>query len=134
MLTRICTSCGRRVIQGKMCVCQRARHGEYDRTHRDKAKAALYSSADWKRLASFARQRAGYKDEYLAMYQGRLEPGSVIHHIRPLEDDMGAAYDTENLVCVSQRTHRMIHDAYSESVERKREMQKLLLAIRGGGG
>ena len=118
--------------QGERCECQRTRHGVYDREHRDNAKAALYYSATWKRLASFARKRAGYKDEYLATYRGRLEPGSVIHHIRPLEDDMGAAYDAENLVCVSQRTHRMIHDAYSESEERKRAMQKQLMRIREG--
>ncbi len=134
MLTRICPSCGARVQAGTRCKCKGASYREYDCEHRDKEKSRIYYSSQWKALADYARKRAGYKDEYLAMYQGRLERGSVIHHIVPLEDNMGSAYDASNLVCVSQRTHRMIHDAYSESEDRKRGMQKQLMRIREGGG
>jgi len=129
MLARICSACGKLVPQGGKCPCRANRHAEYDHACRNKEKAAFYGSASWKRISDAARKRAGFTDEYVRWKTGMLMPGSVVHHIRTIDERPDLALDLDNLVCVSSRTHSMIHDAYKS--DKKKEMQGELLALRG---
>ena len=131
MLTRICTSCGRLVQQGEACPCQSERHKAYDRERRDKDRAKFYHSREWRAVAAAVRARAGYADE-LAKAGGRLVPGSVVHHIHPVGERPDLRLSLGNLIYVSARTHKAIHDAYNKSPQAKKEMQARLLAIRAG--
>ena len=132
-LVRRCSVCGAVVRQGDRCGCQKLRHKRYDREHRDKERADFYSSGVWKRVADAARARANYADEYALRYDRKLLSGKIVHHVVPVEDDPGRRLDLGNLVCVSPKTHDMIHRAYEAGEREKREMMEQLFAIRGEG-
>ena len=134
MLVRICGSCGRKVLQGQRCECQKDRFKVYNHEHRDKDSNDFYSSAQWKAAAEAARSRAGYADEYALHYEHKLIPGKLVHHIFPIDEAPGRRMDLDNLVCVSAKTHRRIHEAYEAGGRRKVEMQARLCAIRRGRG
>ncbi len=131
MLTRICAACGRIVPQGERCPCQTTRHKEYDRGRRDKDKARFYHSREWQAVAAAVRARAGYADE-VARANGRLVPGAIVHHIYPVDERPDLRLSLGNLIFVSARTHKEIHDAYNKNPRAKKEMQACLIAIRAG--
>lgn len=139
MLNRICDICGRTVKQGKPCLCRVSRHRDYDRERRDKNKAAFYHGKAWQRTAEAARRRAQYADEVVFAETGRLVPGAIVHHIEPIGENPVRKLDMENLIFVSAKTHKEIHDAYNKNSRAKREMQEKLAVIRrkrdevGGG-
>lgn len=74
---------------------------------------ALYTSQEWKRF----RRSVILRDEGcdLAMSGYELSVGNiVIHHINPIDYDMiynrdPMVFSMDNVVCVSNATHRMIH-------------------------
>ena len=131
MLTRICLSCGRLVRQGETCPCQAKRHKEYDRGRRDKDKARFYHSREWQAVAAAVRARAGYADE-VARANGRLVPGTIVHHIYPVDERPDLRLSLGNLIFVSARTHKEIHDAYNKNPRAKKEMQSRLFAALAG--
>ena len=121
MLTRICGSCGRRVVQGQQCPCQADRHHAYDTEHRDKARAKFYHSREWRVVSQAARMRTGY-DEVIYHDTGRLVPCNVVHHIETIGDRPDLRLSMSNLICVTAKTHRMIHAAYDHDPTTKRQM------------
>lgn len=133
LLVRICGSCGRKVLQGRQCDCRKQRHQVYDWEHRDKAHADFYGSTRWKGAAEAARSRAGYADEYALHYEHKLVPGKTVHHIVPIDEAPELMLDLNNLICVSAKTHDMIHAEYKAGTKRKAEMQVKLSDIRKHG-
>ena len=130
MLTRICTVCGRKVEQGKTCSCQSRRQKEYDRDNRDKKSAAFYHSKSWRLLREAVKARAQFADEYILHYEHKIVEGRIAHHIIPVHERPDLALNARNIVYVSDKTHKMIHDAYDRGEEDKREMQAKLARIR----
>lgn len=129
MLTRICGSCGRMVEQGRKCPCRADRHKEYDQDHRDKSKARFYNSKQWRAAAAAIRAKAGYADELVKATSHRLVPGTIVHHIQPIDERADLRLELSNLILVSARTHRAIHDTYVRGQPGKRDMQKKLADI-----
>lgn len=135
MLLRICSRCGKRLQPGETCDCvgsksQKKQHNQrYDRYKRNKERAEFYVSPAWQSLKRAAKARAYGLDE-LRLYQGRMVPGDVVHHIIPITDDPGKRLDADNLICVSNQTHRYIHAQYDRGGRAKKEMQTLLFEIR----
>jgi hypothetical protein len=139
MLKRICDICGRTVVQGRCCPCQAQRHRAYDCERRNKKKAAFYNGKAWQRTSEAARIRANYADEVVFTETGRLIPGAIVHHIEPIGENPARKLDMDNLIFVSAKTHKEIHDAYNKNLRAKRAMQEKLKEIRrkrdnvGGG-
>ena len=135
MLMRICSRCGRRLQVGETCTCTgsksriRQHNKSYDKMKRNKERAAFYASPSWMTLKRAAKARAYGLDE-LRLYQGRMVPGDVVHHIIPITDDPSRSLDADNLICVSNQTHRYIHAQYDRGGKAKKEMQDLLFEIR----
>jgi hypothetical protein len=125
MLTRICQQCGRQVKLGEKCACSREER---------RASHAFYYTAQWKKVAKAARQRAHYLDEYELQYSGRMQEGKIVHHIYTPEERPDLALTLSNLIVVSNRTHEMIHKAYNRGGNELDEMRSKLLAIRRGQG
>ena len=128
MLTRLCPLCGRLTRLGTSCECQAGRHQRYDKRQRDRGRAAFYHATAWTRTQAAVKARAGGCDEYLRATEGRLIPADTVHHITPLEDDPAGALAPENLILVSRRTHKMIHDHYAMGAAEKQAMQDRLRA------
>lgn len=75
---------------------------------------ALYTSSDWRRFRRDMILRDNGCD--MALRDRDIPEGCIIilHHINPLsledvEERSPAIFDPENVVCVSDRTHRAIH-------------------------
>ena len=129
MLNRLCAVCGKTVPQGQRCECQKKRHKTYDREHRDKGRAAFYHSLAWTKLRNQIKVRACGSDEYVRMTECRMVPGTIAHHIYPVDEFPELKLKDDNLIYVSARTHEMIHVAYDRGGQCKAEMQGKLWAI-----
>ena len=123
MLKRLCPVCGRSKLPGVPCECQRGRHRLYDKMQRDAARASFYHSGQWAQTQKAIKARAGGCDEYVKATEGRLVPADTVHHIEPLEDAPAAALALDNLILVSRRTHKRIHDHYAMGLNEKTAMQ-----------
>lgn len=129
MLTRLCAVCGRMVRQGQRCECQKHRHREYDREHRDKEKAAFYHSCAWARLREQVKARAAGCDEYIRDTEHRLVPGTIAHHIYPIDEHPELKLKARNLIYVSAKTHELFHAAYDKDEQGKSALQGQLIKI-----
>ncbi len=113
MLMRQCI-CGQMVKQGKKCpVCSKKYQKQYDRTKRDKGRAAFYHSVNWKRIAEAIKARASGLDEY-ELAHGRVVRGTIVHHIEPLSERPDLGLDMRNLIYVSDLTHQIVHAEYAK--------------------
>lgn len=125
-LLKICNYCGRR-YSGRQCDCRKHLHKErqqrYDRYSRDKEAAAFYHSDDWRQCRRAVWNRALGLDEYIYFTTGQAVPADTVHHIEPRNEAMDKQYDIDNLIAVSNRTHKLVHDLYRH---RKQETQDKL--------
>lgn len=130
MLMRICSACGRQVRVGEPCPCLKERQKSYDRDNRNKKSASLYHSRPWQLLQLAVKSRAQYIDEYVMYYEKRMTAGRIAHHIIPVDERPDLALNPQNLIYVSDKTHKMIHDAYRKGGKEKAAMQARLARIR----
>lgn len=128
MLMRICSACGRQVRVGEPCPCLKERQKSYDRDNRNKN--SLYHSRPWQLLQLAVKSRAQYIDEYVMYYEKRMTAGRIAHHIIPVDERPDLALNPQNLIYVSDKTHKMIHDAYRKGGKEKAAMQAKLARIR----
>ena len=129
MLNRLCAVCGKTVPQGQRCECQKKRHIQYNQEHRLDSSKFYYSRA-WKNLSAMVKARANGCDEYILYTEHRIIPGVLSHHIEPSDKCPDLKFRADNLIYVSAKTHRMIHDEYSKSEQSKLNMQHKLIEIR----
>lgn len=129
-LMKQCARCGKLIPQGTSCTCGDVRHREYTKYRRDENAHAFYSSAWWKRVRDAVKSRACGCDELIRHENKRIEPGEIVHHIVPLEEDRSLAMVPGNLIMVTRSTHRQIHEAYEHGD--KAEMQQRLYKAIGG--
>lgn len=130
MLMRICGVCGRQVKVGETCPCMKDRQKAYDRDNRNKKSASLYHSRQWQLLQLAVKSRANFLDEYIMYYEKRMTAGRIAHHIIPVDERPDLAFNPQNLIYVSDKTHKMIHDAYRKGGKEKAAMQAKLARIR----
>lgn len=129
MLTKICSRCGRR-YSGAFCpACESKRQRTYDRTERNRERASFYKSKEWQTLTAMCKARCHGLDLFEMERTGKIVMGRLSHHIVPVEEDMTHALDINNLIWVSDHSHRLIHEAYSRSDEEKKKMQAFLRRI-----
>ena len=90
----------------------------------------LYHSRPWQLLQLAVKSRAQYIDEYVMYYEKRMTAGRIAHHIIPVDERPDLALNPQNLIYVSDKTHKMIHDAYRKGGKEKAAMQAKLARIR----
>ncbi|NFM95395.1 HNH endonuclease, partial [Clostridium botulinum] len=54
-----------------------------------------------------------------------------IHHIIELKEDWGKRLDRDNLIPLSDKSHKIVHRAYDRSAKDKKQMQELLRELKG---
>lgn len=127
MFKRICPVCGKLHDQGEKCPLAKRRHKEYDREHRDKARAGFYHSKEWAAIHRLVKERFHGMDAYEWVVHHRIAPGTIVHHIVPLEEAPERGSDLSNLVLLSAKTHKLVHDRYK--IAQKKELQAKLFEI-----
>lgn len=123
-----CTRCGKRLLSGTNCECQKKRHKEYDRYSRDRNAKAFYGSRLWEKTREEVLELDGGIDVYLFMTEGIIAAADTVHHIVPLRDDWARRADKENLMSLSHDTHSMIEQKYKENKDQIMEELKEMLA------
>lgn len=128
MLTRKCTICGRIIPQGSVCPCQRERTQEYNKQYKDQGRREIYDSKRWRSLTKVIAQHANNLDE-VERSRGNIVFGRISHHIVPVSERPDLAYNPDNIIFVSDRTHAEIHRQYDISADSKHKMQADLFRI-----
>lgn len=129
MLMRECPVCGKLHKQGEPCPYAKRRNEEYDREHRNRERSAFYHSLSWKTVQAIVKAACHGLDMYEMDVNHHLVKGRIVHHIIPLAEAPDKALTLTNLVYVSDKTHRMIHDAYDKDAESKARMQRKLFEL-----
>lgn len=69
----------------------------------------FYESTKWRKKAARVLSLHNYVDQVKKRY-GKLEEADMVHHALPLEDFPEYAFHNHNLIPVSRRTHRGLHN------------------------
>lgn len=80
----------------------------------------LYKSPEWKRVRDTVILRDEGRD--LAFPGHEIPDGIIVHHINPVTKEQvlnrsAEVFDLNNLVCVSLRTHNIIHYGSDKNIE-----------------
>ena len=89
----------------------------------------MYHSALWKRLCGEVKEHYSHMDIYSWYVLGRIEVGAIVHHVIPIKDDYDRRFDIGNLIYLTYENHTLIHQIYSQSAERKAQMQQELMKL-----
>lgn len=120
-------SCGRLIdVNSKCDRCSKDRHREYNK-RRDKIKDSFYRSKSWIKLRDYIRVR----DKGLCLMcldSDEINEMRVVHHIEPYEDSEELRLDENNLICLCQRCHELVHEEYKAN---KKPMQDKLRRMIG---
>lgn len=102
------------------------RHKEYDSSCRNQVSKSFYNSNEWKAARARALARDTGIDIYLYITEGKVAPADMVHHIIELTEDHSKRCDLDNLISVSNKTHKTVIDkAYKDSTK-KAQMQDTL--------
>ena len=121
MIYKLCTSCGRKIPEGTICPCRKARKAagdkQYDKHQRDKKATAFYRSPDWIRTRARILARSPI-DVYMYMTKGKVIPADTVHHIIPLRSDWSKRLEVSNLMSLHHDTHSMLESEYKRRGEK----------------
>ena len=120
MLKKLCSKCGGIIVQegGSLCRrCSAIHQRNYDRYKRENKQ--FYKTKEWRVLTEMCKARHNEMDAFEYFVNQRITKGSVSHHIIPIEDDESLAYDLDNLIYLSDRTHKRIHALYNKNENSK---------------
>lgn len=134
MLKRTCTVCGGIHKANEECPKAKSRHKEYNEYHRNSEAMGFYNSRAWKKMALMIKERDHGLDQYELIVNKKLVRGELVHHIIPLEEDPDRRLNPRNLIYVSRKSHKKIHDTYEEGENAKETLQNTLFnAIKNVG-
>lgn len=97
------------------------RHKEYDTHCRNKVSKAFYNSSEWRAARARALARDTGIDIFLYITEGRVVPADMVHHITELTEDYSKRCELDNLISVSDKTHKTVIDkAYKDKNKTKK--------------
>lgn len=105
MIYKRCGFCNKRIPLGSKCDCKKKRH----QTLKSDKKDSFYSSNEWKKIRKDVKKYFFSLDFYAFYVHGLVIEGRIAHHIVPLEVDEALKLNFENLIYVSESSHREIH-------------------------
>lgn len=105
---------------------RRESYKEYKRNRKDVKEQKFYSSMEWLRLREDILRKYIYVDVFAYYTKGKIIEANTIHHIVETKEDWSLRLEKENLICLSNSSHRQIHNSYDKDDKTKREIQGLL--------
>ncbi len=107
------------------------RHKEYDAHCRNQTANAFYNSGEWRAERARTLARDTGIDIYIYIMTGEVVPDDMVHHIIELSEDYSKRCNIDNLISVSDRTHKIIIDkAYKDETKKAHMQQTLRECIR----
>lgn len=102
------------------------RQKEYDSSCRNQVSKAFYNSNEWKAARVRALARDTGIDIYLYIIEGKIVHANMVHHIIELTEDYSKRCKLDNLISVSDRTHKTVIDKAYKDKTKKAQMQDTL--------
>ncbi len=102
------------------------RHKEYDSSCRNQVSKTFYNSNGWKAARARALARDTGIDIYLYITEGKVIPADMVHHIIELTEDHSKRCNLDNLISVSDKTHKTVIDKAYKDKTKKAQMQDTL--------
>lgn len=134
MLTKLCR-CGAMIpaTESQCAKCKAKYQINYDKYYRKNYD--VYHSRQWAKLRKYVLVLFQYVDVYAYYKYGRIVPACTVHHIVEVSEDISKAYDVENLIPVSDRSHREIHQRYrqEDKLAVQRELVSYMKDFKGRG-
>lgn len=135
-LLKLCR-CGKQIPLGTtMCeecmqqhmINTKARHREYKWRRKDKEAQALYSSKRWK----VVRDKVKARDNGLCKLcysDNKIRYMDTVHHIITVEECKSLILEPSNLICLCEKCHQRVHNAYKASMKDRIGMQQKLKTL-----
>lgn len=130
MLMKICPKCKTKHEYTGPCPngClekdKKERNKIYDRDQRKNS--SFYKSRQWIKLTAMCKSRFNGIDIYQLYKYKRLTPGVLSHHIEEVNETPEKKLDINNLIYLSDSSHREIHKIYNQSKLDKIALQQSL--------
>lgn len=129
MIYKRCPTCNKRIEEGTKCdKCSKKRLKEYKRYRTDKKEQELYSSSLWIKVRDSIKKEHRGIDVYKYYTDKIIVEGTVVHHIEEVKDNWNRRYDLNNLILLSDSSHKLIHKLYNEG--KKKETMELLYDLK----
>lgn len=119
--------------QAKFEASERERYKEYQYKRRQdkdiKKRLDFYSTKEWKAIR-VAVISSLYSIDILEYYRtGKLIEGERVHHIIELTEDWELRLDISNLIYLTEKNHRRVHEEYLKGHKERKAMQKILFNL-----
>ncbi|MBS5794935.1 MAG: HNH endonuclease [Clostridiales bacterium] len=75
------------------------------------------------------KNKFNYLDIYSYYVLGRVEKGEVVHHIVALDEDFSKRLSLSNLIYLTEKNHRNIHNLMKKGPKEKEDVQQLLFHL-----
>lgn len=106
-----------------MCRCYEKRRTSQGRSERD----SFYLLPEWGQARARAIRRTHGLDIVAWYEHGELVNGFTVHHIAPLEIAWNLRADDDNLIYLTEKNHRLIHELYKKDYIGTRDRLRELL-------
>lgn len=123
MIYKRCIRCGKRIEAGRTCECFTKYIKQPKGYKKPIGARQVYHTKRWEKLRNYIMSKYDGIDLYAWYAHKTIVPANTVHHIIPVVDDETHAYDADNLIPVSDASHKEIHSGYKVD---KKEMQKIL--------
>lgn len=130
---RKCTQCGKKVLQGTLCICEQRKKLESYRDYKrrrmkdkeEKERQEFYVSKPWLKLSEHIKKH--YFGLCVICWSKELIQGSEFtHHIETLKDKYELRLDENNLAPLCDCCHKRVHSLMKKSDKDKLIIQKVL--------
>ncbi len=126
MIYTRCQSCKARIEVGKPCERCRKNYEKIRRKTRPETDR-YYLTGEWQTARSKAIAKTFGLDPYSLIVLGIIEHGFTVHHIVPLETDYSLRSEQSNLIYLTEKNHRKIHELYKVNYENTARMLHCVL-------
>ncbi|WP_252242068.1 hypothetical protein [Clostridium sp. ZBS18] len=115
-----CPVCGR--IHDRNYICEAKKKAKLDKSKRDRSRldSKIYNSNKWRKLRDIVVDDYNSIDLFSYYIFGRVKVAETIHHIVEICECEDLAYDEDNLIPLSNYTHRsIVHKLYKTKCKSK---------------
>ncbi|MBD5643199.1 HNH endonuclease [Clostridium botulinum] len=122
---RMCDECKNRYDKSK-----KESYKEYKKNRKDNTEQKFYSNKEWITVRDIVRRKYNNICLYSYYILNEIKYVDYIHHIIELKEDWDKRLDIDNLIPLSDKSHKIVHRAYDRSAKDKKQMQELLRELK----
>lgn len=119
--------------QHKHMIEQRKKYREYQQRrlsdYNEAKLQAFYQSGDWERLKEAVKASCYHIDIFEYYLTGKIVEGETVHHILELREHWDSRLDINNMIYLTNKNHKLIHNKYNKGNKEKLKVQKILFGL-----